>query len=63
MIYLIFFQSQCIEFQWEDIKGYDLEEEGMTFSFEYERPGKKPRVVQILTPYVSSHYLAVDFMM
>ena len=44
-------ESQCIEFQWEDIKGYDIEEEGMTFSFEYERPGKKSRVVQILTPY------------
>ncbi|XP_063432781.1 sorting nexin-27-like isoform X1 [Mytilus trossulus] len=44
-------ESQCIEFQWNDIKGYDVEEEGMTFSFEYERPGKKSRVVQILTPY------------
>ncbi|XP_033749898.1 sorting nexin-27-like isoform X1 [Pecten maximus] len=44
-------ESQVIEFQWKDVKSYDMEEEGMTFSFEYDRPGKKPRVVQILTPY------------
>ena len=42
-----------IEFQWKDVKSYDMEEEGMAFSFEYNRPGKKPRNVQILTPYVS----------
>ncbi|KAJ8304947.1 hypothetical protein KUTeg_018530 [Tegillarca granosa] len=44
-------ESQVIEFQWKDIKTYDIEEEGMSFTFEYNRPGKKPRVVQILTPY------------
>lgn len=47
------FQSQVIEFQWKDIQGYDVEEEGMVFQFEYNRPGKKPRIVQILTQYVS----------
>ena len=47
------FQSQVIEFQWSDIKAYDVEEEGMSFAFEYNRPGKKPRMVQILTQYVS----------
>ncbi|KAK3097157.1 hypothetical protein FSP39_006923 [Pinctada imbricata] len=46
-------ESQVIEFQWKDVKSYDVEEEGMSFSFEYNRPGKKPRNVQILTPYVS----------
>jgi len=44
-------ESQVIEFQWDDMQGYDVEEEGMAFTFEYNRPGKKPRVVQILTPY------------
>ena len=48
------FQSQVIEFQWKDIQGYDIEEEGMVFQFEYNRPGKKPRIVQILTQYVST---------
>ena len=50
--YLIF-QSQVIEFQWKDVKSYDVEEEGMSFCFEYARAGKKSRNVQILTPYVS----------
>jgi hypothetical protein len=31
----------------------------MTFSFEYERPGKKSRVVQILTPYVSFYSVCI----
>ena len=48
-----YFQSQVIEFQWNDIKAYDVEEEGMSFAFEYNRPGKRPRMVQILTQYVS----------
>ena len=42
-----------IEFAWKDVKSYEVDEEGMSFSFEYNRPGKKPRVVKILTPYVS----------
>ncbi|XP_060567273.1 sorting nexin-27-like [Ruditapes philippinarum] len=44
-------ESQVIEFQWKDIQGYDIEEEGMAFTLEYNRPGKKPRIVQILTQY------------
>lgn len=35
------------------MKDYDLDDEGMAFTFEYNRAGKKPRIVQILTPYVS----------
>ena len=50
---IIVLQSQVIEFQWKDIQGYDIEEEGMAFTLEYNRPGKKPRPVQILTQYVS----------
>ncbi|XP_022333199.2 sorting nexin-27-like isoform X2 [Crassostrea virginica] len=44
-------ESQVIEFQWKDVKSYDVEEEGMSFCFEYARAGKKSRNVHILTPY------------
>ncbi|KAK3606285.1 hypothetical protein CHS0354_037962 [Potamilus streckersoni] len=44
-------ESQVIEFQWKDIKAYDIDDEGMAFAFEYDRPGKKPRMVQVLTQY------------
>ncbi|WAR00625.1 SNX27-like protein [Mya arenaria] len=44
-------ESQVIEFQWADLQDYDMEEEGMVFQFEYRRPGKKPKIVQILTQY------------
>ena len=56
---LFCFQSQVIEFQWKDIKAYDTEEEGMSFAFEYNRPGKKPRMVQILTQYVSNFTIII----
>ena len=42
-----------IEFAWKDVKSYEVDEEGMSFNFEYDRPGKKPRLVKIFTPYVS----------
>ncbi|KAH3837578.1 hypothetical protein DPMN_110973 [Dreissena polymorpha] len=44
-------ETQVIEFQWKEMLEFDVEEEGMVFNFTYNRPGKKPRVVQILTPY------------
>ncbi|KAL3865897.1 hypothetical protein ACJMK2_043245 [Sinanodonta woodiana] len=44
-------ESQVIEFQWKDIKNYDIDDEGMAFAFEYDRPGKKSRMVQVLTQY------------
>ena len=49
----ISFQAQVIEFAWKDVKSYEVDEEGMSFNFEYNRPGKKPRLVKIFTPYVS----------
>lgn len=42
-----------IEFAWKDVKSYEVDEEGMSFNFEYDRPGKKPRLVKIFTQYVS----------
>lgn len=50
---LLCFQEQVIEFAWKDVKSYEVDEEGMSFNFEYNRPGKKPRLVKIFTPYVS----------
>ncbi|KAL8583666.1 hypothetical protein ACOMHN_037389 [Nucella lapillus] len=44
-------EAQVIEFSWKDVKSYEVDEEGMAFTLEYDRPGKKPRVVKIFTPY------------
>ncbi|XP_070204993.1 sorting nexin-27-like [Littorina saxatilis] len=44
-------EAQVIEFAWKDVKSYEIDEEGMSFNFEYDRPGKKPRIVKIFTPY------------
>ncbi|XP_067665177.1 sorting nexin-27-like [Haliotis asinina] len=44
-------ESQVIEFSWKDVRSYEVDEEGMSFNFEYDRPGKKPRIVKIFTQY------------
>ncbi|GFS38263.1 sorting nexin-27 [Trichonephila inaurata madagascariensis] len=44
-------ESQIIDFNWETIKEWELDDEGMSFSFKYAPPDKKPRYVKILTPY------------
>ncbi|CAG5126487.1 unnamed protein product, partial [Candidula unifasciata] len=44
-------EAQVIEFNWKDVKSYQVDEEGMSFNFEYNRQGKKPRLVKIFTPY------------
>ena len=54
------FQSQVIEFPWADLQEYDVEEEGMVFQFEYRRPNKKHKNVQILTQYVSRAVSALN---
>ena len=46
-------QTQVIEFNWKDVKTYGADEDGMSFNFEYNRQGKKARVVKIFTPHVS----------
>ena len=33
---------------------WDADEEGMQFTFEFQRTGKKPRQVRVNSPYVSS---------
>ena len=58
-IYLLFlFQSQILEFAWQDIQSFDFDDEGMSFNFEYIRMGKKSRRVKIFTSYVS--YLIIS---
>ncbi|RWS04024.1 Sorting nexin-27-like protein [Dinothrombium tinctorium] len=49
-------ESQIIEFSWNHIKAWEVDEEGLCFAFQYNRPDKKPRLIKIHTPYVS-HYL------
>ncbi|KAK6179876.1 sorting nexin-27 isoform X2 [Patella vulgata] len=44
-------ESQVIEFSWKDVLSYEVDEEGMSFNFEYHRQGKKPRIVKIFTQY------------
>ena len=48
-------ENQIIEFDWDHISGWEADEDGMAFQFEYARPDKKPRTVRIHTPYVSQY--------
>lgn len=44
-------ESQIIDFNWENIKEWEIDEEGLAFAFQYNRPDKKPRFVRIHTSY------------
>lgn len=44
-------ESQVIEFSWRDIKNYSTDEEGISFSFEHQKEGKKPRMIRICTSF------------
>ncbi|XP_003745088.1 sorting nexin-27 [Galendromus occidentalis] len=44
-------ENQIIEFDWDHISGWEADEDGMAFQFEYARPDKKPRTVRIYTQY------------
>lgn len=52
-LFFICMQSQIIDFNWETVKEWEVDDEGMSFSFKYAPPDKKPRYVKIFTPYVS----------
>ncbi len=45
-------ESQIIPFAWSKIIQWDVDDEGMAFAFQYERPDKAPRWVKIFTTYV-----------
>lgn len=44
-------ETQVIEFTWDHIKSWEIDEEGLFFAFQYCRPDKKPRLIRIQTPY------------
>nr|CAG4643201.1 EOG090X05ZS [Ilyocryptus agilis] len=44
-------QNQVIEFGWEMILAWEVDDEGMAFCLQYHRPDKSPRWVRIFTPY------------
>ncbi|XP_014249297.1 sorting nexin-27 [Cimex lectularius] len=46
-------EGQVIEFPWQTIKQWEIDEEGMSFSFQYQKGEKNLRWVKILTPYFS----------
>lgn len=44
-------ESQVIEFPWRTLKQWEVDEEDMSFNFEYQKGEKEARWVKILTPY------------
>jgi len=44
-------EDQVIEFSWETITTFELEEEGMSFMFQYRRAGKPDRWVRIYSQF------------
>ncbi len=46
-------ESQIIQFSWASIIQWDVDDEGMAFAFQYQRPDKPARWVKIFTTYVS----------
>ncbi len=50
-------QDQTIEFDWNHIKTFEVEVDSMSFSLEYHRPGKKPKKVKLITPFVRTQFI------
>lgn len=47
-------ESQVVEFQWNNITRWEIDEEGMAFCFQYTRQDNRPpRWLKVFTPYVS----------
>ncbi|KAF6211007.1 hypothetical protein GE061_014120 [Apolygus lucorum] len=44
-------EGQVVEFPWTTITHWEVDEEGMSFSFQYQKSDKNSRWVKILTPY------------
>lgn len=48
-------ESQVVEFQWNTISRWEVDEEGMAFCFQYTRQDSRPpRWLKVFTPYVST---------
>ncbi|GAB6032423.1 Sorting nexin-27 [Chamberlinius hualienensis] len=44
-------ETQVIEFSWDAISEWDVDDEGMAFCFRYSRLDKKPRWVKVFNPF------------
>jgi len=48
-------ESQVVEFQWNTIARWEVDEDGMAFCFQYTRQDNRPpRWLKVFTPYVST---------
>lgn len=51
-------ESQVVEFQWNTITRWEVDEDGMAFCFQYTRQDNRPpRWLKVFTPYVSTENL------
>lgn len=46
-------ESQVVELQWDCVRQFEVDDEGLAFCLRYCRPDKTPRWLKIFTPYVS----------
>lgn len=50
-------ESQVVEFQWNTITRWEIDDEGMAFCFQYTRTDNRPpRWLKVFTPYVSCFF-------
>ena len=47
-------ESQVVVLQWDTIRQWEVDDEGMAFCLKYNRSDKTPRWLKIFTPYVSN---------
>lgn len=46
-------ESQVVVLEWDSVRQWEIDEEGMAFCLKYNRQDKTPRWLKIFTPYVS----------
>lgn len=44
-------ENQMIRFDWDELRNWEVDDEGLCFVFQYAKPERKPRSVRIHTPY------------
>lgn len=55
-------ESQVVEFQWNTITRWEVDEEGMAFCFQYTRQDNRPpRWLKLFTPYVSNRFVSLFY--
>ncbi|KAJ8944903.1 hypothetical protein NQ318_012712 [Aromia moschata] len=50
-------ESQVVVLQWDSVRQWEIDEEGMAFCLKYNRPDKTPRWLKIFTPYTAGQHL------